>query len=970
MAYFDALLQQAITVRNNRAPASNTADLVGGVLVAIVTALQMLLDDKQDSLTFDTTPTADSPNPVTSDGIYQALQAIDLSACEKIVNKVTSIDAQSTDIQYPSAKLLYDSLQALSQVYAAIQHTHAIADIINLQTELNARQLVSNLVTAITAQSTDVQYPSAKLLYDQLQGLAAVYAPKVHTHPFADIERPANVASVNAQGYTITTAYYSHVLTITADATLHLPTMQSGAAIILRLTIIQDATGGRAVTFDGGAALVFNPYQTDLSLGQANYRCWVVLWFDGVNWAWLASPYVLRAESQFAYTIDGTTGGQYVTITINGTTMQIQATSGVWQYGYNNPINSIAFTGDTGVLNVDFTNSDGLANITTLADAFKNCAALVAVDFTGCDLSNVATATDCFAGCTSLAALTIPTGTWKPDIDLSACAAFNKAAMLAVIDGLYTYASGTHTVTFNSTAWDALSQADQQQVYNAADAKGWTTNAVAVTYVIRGTSSNVNGTETFNIQFIQDGAQTPDAAETITVNVDANGDWSFEYSGKKIYSLRSFCNSTTTIISLNFTESDGLNSLVDGYRAFYNNSALTTLNFGNATFQNLQNAQSMFNSNDLITSLNLHYATFANVTDASYMFSHFSSGQLTSLDLHSATFGLCTNFTNFLDGNTHLTTLDITSLTCASAQICSQMFNGCTALTALDLHLATFANVTNGTNMFKACTSLVSLDLSIATFASVTTLTNWLQGNTALTTIDLSTATFASLTAANNMFSGLSALSSIDLSSATFAVCTTIGGMFDGCLNITSIDISTATFANVTNTRRFVFNCKKLATIDLSAATFANVTDAYGMFNQYSNHPMQTLSMPEATFAKVTNAFGMFLSDGLVTLNIPKATMGSVTDTSYMFADLKNLTTINVPQGTFPKTFGFSRSNSGIALTYQSMVNVANWCKDLTGGTAQSVTFNTTAWNALTAAEQTTIDNILSGKNWTRVLAN
>lgn len=585
MAYFDELLQRAITVRNNRAPASNTADLVGGVLVAIVTALQMLLDDKQDELTFDTAPTADSQNPVTSDGIYQALQAIDLSACEKIVNKVTSINAQSTDVQYPSAKLLYDSLQALSGIYAAIQHTHAIADIINLQTELDARQLVSNLVTAITAQSTDQQYPSAKLLYDQLQGLAAVYAPKVHTHPFADIERPANVASVNAQGYTITTAYYSHVLTITADATLHLPTMQSGAAIILRLTIIQDATGGRAVTFDGGAALVFNPYQTDLSLGQANYRCWVVLWFDGVNWAWLASPYVLRAESQFAYTIDGTTGGQYVTVTINGTTMQIQATSGVWQYGYNNPINSIAFTGDTGVLNVDFTNSDGLANITTLADAFKNCAALVAVDFTGCDLSNVATAADCFAGCTSLAALTIPTGTWKPDIDLSACAAFTKAAMLAVIDGLYTYASGTHTVTFNSTAWNALSQADQQQVYNAADAKGWTTNAVAVTYVVRGTSSNVNGTETFNIQFIQDNAQTPDAAETITVNVDANGGWSFEYSGKKIYSLDGLAQNITTITALDFSASDGLTELTSAANAFDGCTALSAINVGSFTWK-------------------------------------------------------------------------------------------------------------------------------------------------------------------------------------------------------------------------------------------------------------------------------------------------------------------------------------------------------------------------------------------------
>lgn len=864
MAYFDELLQRAITVRNNRAPASNTADLVGGVLVGIVTALQMLLDDKQDELTFDNAPTADSQNPVTSDGIYQALQAIDLSACEKIVNKVTSINAQSTNVQYPTAKLLYDSLQALSGIYAAIVHTHAIADIINLQTELNARQLVSNLVTAITAQSTDQQYPSAKLLYDQLQGLAAVYAPKVHTHPFADIERPANVASVSAQGYTITTAYYSHVLTITADATLHLPTMQSGAAIILRLTIIQDATGGRAVTFDGGAALVFNPYQTDLSLGQANYRCWVVLWFDGVNWAWLASPYVLRAESQFAYTIDGTTGGQYVTVTINGTTMQIQATSGVWQYGYNNPINSIAFTGDTGVLNVDFTNSDGLANITTLADAFKNCAALVAVDFTGCDLSNVATAADCFAGCTSLAALTIPTGTWKPDIDLSACAAFTKAAMLAVIDGLYTYASGTHTVTFNSTAWDALSQADQQAVFDAADAKGWTTNAVAVTYVIRGTSSNVNGTETFNIQFIQDNARTPDAAEAITVNVDANGDWSFEYSGKKIYSLHNTWRNNTTITSIDFSASDDLLEVVNILSTFELTTALTTINFSTHTLENVINAERAFNNATALSNISMDNVTLENATN---------------------TFAL---------------------------------FNGCTNLLSISMPNATFDSTTNA--------------LQLITSSGITHLT-------------LPKATFKNVSTCDRMFSR------------------------SDIQQLIEIHLPLATFENATSAQSMFFGLRYIEVVDMPSATFANVTTTRQMFNGYSNSRLTTINLHSAVFGKVTDAYAMFIYDALVSLDLSSATFAMVTNTNYMFADLKNLTTINVPQGTFPITFGFTRSNSGIALTYQSMVNVANWCKDLTGGTAQSVTFNTTAWNALTAAEQSNIDTILSAKNWTRVLA-
>ena len=1013
MAYFDELLQRAITVRNNRAPASNTADLVGGVLVGIVTALQMLLDDKQDELTFDTAPTADSQNPVTSDGIYQALQAIDLSACEKIVNKVTSISAQSTNVQYPTAKLLYDSLQALSGIYAAIVHTHAIADIINLQTELDARQLVSNLVTAITAQSTDVQYPSAKLLYDQLQGLAAVYAPKVHTHPYADIERPANVASVNAQGYTITTAYYSHVLTITADATLHLPTMQSGAAIILRLTIIQDATGGRAVTFDGGAALVFNPYQTDLSLGQANYRCWVVLWFDGVNWAWLASPYVLRAESQFAYTIDGTTGGQYVTITINGTTMQIQATSGVWQYGYNNPINSIAFTGDTGVLNVDFTNSDGLANITTLADAFKNCAALVAVDFTGCDLSNVATAADCFAGCTSLAALTIPTGTWKPDIDLSACAAFTKAAMLAVIDGLYTYASGTHTVTFNTTAWDALSQADQQQVYNAADAKGWTTNAVAVSYVVSGTSSNVNGTETFIVRFIQNGAQQPGANETITCNVDANGDWSFEYQNKKIYSLADFATNNTTVITIDFSNADdfselyrlgntntglslgatqlttitfgnghiygklanvqnafsnshlttvdieniNFNNVIVAQSAFNNASALTSLNFGNsATFASLENAYQMFRNCSALTSISMPNATFESVTDARAMF--YNCNLLTTITW-AATFTAlqtCGGISQgFFQECRSLTSINLDSCVFANVTNIRNMFNNCRAITAISIPNATFEAVTDVTQMFYVCSSLVTIDLPKATFASATTITYWLNSASAVKTINLPKATFANLPNGTGMFGEMPNLESVIISEATFAAMTATSdsnanGMFRNTPKLTAVSMPEAIFGEVAHARQMFQGCGVNGIkIDMPKATFAKCTNAFRMFNRFGRAygNIAEINMPLATFDLLPTGTSL---DGAIE----------------MFGQNSNLTKLTVPNSS---TLDAAISLSDAPLGYNSLLAVANWLKDLTGGTAKTVTFKTSAWNALTTAEQTTIDNILSGKNWTRVLA-
>ena len=46
-------------------------DLAG--LKYAVTKLKALISAKQDRLSFDSTPTSGSSNPVTSDGIYQAL---------------------------------------------------------------------------------------------------------------------------------------------------------------------------------------------------------------------------------------------------------------------------------------------------------------------------------------------------------------------------------------------------------------------------------------------------------------------------------------------------------------------------------------------------------------------------------------------------------------------------------------------------------------------------------------------------------------------------------------------------------------------------------------------------------------------------------------------------------------------------------------------------------------------------------
>lgn len=413
--------------------------------------------------------------------------------------------------------------------------------------------------------------------------------------------------------------------------------------------------------------------------------------------------------------------------------------------------------------------------------------------------------------------------------------------------------------------------------------------APAVTYYIRGTSSNVGGTETFNIQFIDDGALFPSASETITCNVDANGDWEFSYRRKKIYSLKEFAQNNTTILSADFTDADDFSQMVSLYAAFDWAENITTI---------------VFKQNSL-----------SHVTTTERVFNHAHS----------------------------LANCDLTNETFAALQDAFAMFNECRAMTAINLHSATFDALTSMRQMFSNNPNLESVSVPNAQFHLVTNVTS--------------------------VFITCPKLKTIDLHSALFDAQLSVQSMFHNLPKLESVDLSNATFANATSARNFFDETRAMVSLSLPKATFANITDAYGMFT-HNGGILATLNLPEATFDKVTTAFGMFINPSLVTLNIPKATFRVVSNTNYMWADVKMLTTLNVQEvGTFPISFSFTRSNSGQSMTYQSILNVANWVKDLTGLSAQTVTFNASAWNALTAAEQSNIDTILSGKNWTRAIA-
>lgn len=450
----------------------------------------------------------------------------------------------------------------------------------------------------------------------------------------------------------------------------------------------------------------------------------------------------------------------------------------------------------------------------------------------------------------------------------------------------------------------------------------------APTYYVRGTSSNAGGSETFTLQYKDDitGIIT-NVSETAIV--DADGNFEFSYRRKKIAKFEIH---SATLLTLDCSAADDFNEITNADRFVKGCSSLVSVDLSNATFDNVTilgaRYQGMFGNCTLLTSVNLHNATFRSVTNAKAMFYKCSS--LTSVDLSSATFESL-----------------ITAGSLVQANDADNMFGGCTALVSLDLSAATFDSLQEANGMFHNCSNLQAVALNPnVTFSALTKANSMFQECASLISIDLSSATFDNLTTTVNMFGGCTALTTVNIANAQFSSLTNAGsaryqGMFYGCSSLTSVDLSSATFSELVSAQGLFYGCAALVSLDLSAATFEKLTDA-GSVNYAGS--------------------GMFSGcTALASLDLSAATFSALQKNFQMFANcnaLSNMTTSIV--GTFPLSLDLRKS----PLTYNSMVAFANWCKDLTGQTAQSVTFKTSAWNALSAAEQATITGIVTSKNW------
>lgn len=457
--------------------------------------------------------------------------------------------------------------------------------------------------------------------------------------------------------------------------------------------------------------------------------------------------------------------------------------------------------------------------------------------------------------------------------------------------------------------------------------------------------------------------------DSTNVNVPVvNGSFTYGYDTK----LTHFEAQDNGIQTLDFSDS----CLMSEALSFSLNNCqnLKTINFTGCTMTKIVDASRMFANCKALTSVSMPAATFvANLNVAcSQMFAGCEN--LTSVSMPVA----------YLDGATNA------------------MFANCVRLTTINLPLSTFDSGTTAAQMFRNCRSLTPSGITM-TAATFETTTNWSEAFwscISLQNLNISTLfpsfDSAQITDISNILTG-SRCESIDISAMDLSQCTTMSAAFMGNISENGLAFDKSNTGNVTDFWQAFYGMSETAMAYLIDADMDSATDIGGAFMQRETSGIEgaeTLTLNQ-TFASVTSAKDAFggitggvNSDCLGSISLPNATLEAATDVRNLFANNLYLQTISAPSlnllasantqgmfanlpelmnvtigvsGTLKQSISFAQSPK---LTETSMTNVVAWLADLTGFSAKTITFNSTAWNNLSSAAQSTISAAISAKNW------
>lgn len=170
---------------------------------------------------------------------------------------------------------------------------------------------------------------------------------------------------------------------------------------------------------------------------------------------------------------------------------------------------------------------------------------------------------------------------------------------------------------------------------------------------------------------------------------------------------------------------------------------------------------------------------------------------------------------------------------------------------------------------------------------------------------------------------------------------------------------------NLNNSAGLFYRCKSLTDIKFAKNTIlkGRLLSMFTFCVNLIKVNLEDTKMITEYLANNAGTIGCFTDcKVLSTINISKADLSNMLYINGAFTNCTSLANLYVPNNS---PLALTLSLSSCPLTYDSMLRVANWLKDLTGETAQTVTFKAATYNALTAEQQAALTAIIvTQKGW------
>ena len=222
-------------------------------------------EDPFEFISIDASVTENSNNLVTSDAVYDGL----FTKVDKVTGSSLLADTEIT-------RLAGIESGAQVNLIEAVQLNGVALTIASKTVNVDGVEITSNKVTSISSSSTDTQYPTAKLLYDQLNTklTRSVTASGV-TSSFSNTGTEVNITHAVASGSSVKLHFESGLVYLAKYSTGDTPVYGDGNKLLNKAEVAAMITGdaSRLITSRTGEAgsYVYEAFETAAALFAGPY---------------------------------------------------------------------------------------------------------------------------------------------------------------------------------------------------------------------------------------------------------------------------------------------------------------------------------------------------------------------------------------------------------------------------------------------------------------------------------------------------------------------------------------------------------------------------------------------------------------------------------------------------------------------------------------------------------------------------